>query len=405
MVKYHDILWLDALDRPVYQGMKMASHQVSSSEFVVVLRATAAPFFQRGASMRVKVPQSMGDLILTIQTRHLDRGLEHPIPGDLWIEARGPATSIEHAISTFGNAAATITPLIAYTTNASVGTLELELAFDSTHGRAERDFLQVFVPGERNLISRGRVVDIPCVKAVLASVENHAEKDRLVRAITQYGLSLEHWRLGHEILATAHLYMGVEALTKAVLRSRFGVNQLTDQVIATQLGIDPNRVDPRRLSGEIEAAVRSRIIFQADTDSYRNAKAASDGLEHGFLPFDQIREKARKTRNRTARYLRCAIVELLNLSPELQSRLTDETHLNPLGDWPLTKYPRGKLIAPTDSLASATNEYPIMTWRTNITSLQMNEKGEYEVKWNEKITPQLAENVSFRPTSIEVWAP
>jgi hypothetical protein len=114
--------------------MKMASHQVSSSEFVVVLRATAAPFFQRGASMRVKVPQSMGDLILTIQTRHLDRGLEHPIPGDLWIEARGPATSIEHAISTFGNAAATITPLIAYTTNASVGTVELELAFDSTHG-------------------------------------------------------------------------------------------------------------------------------------------------------------------------------------------------------------------------------------------------------------------------------
>jgi hypothetical protein len=46
-----------------------------------------------------------------------------------------------------------------------------------------------------------------------------------------------------------------------------------------------------------------------------------------------------------------------------------------------------------------------MTWHTNITSLQMNEKGEYEIKWDEKITPQLAEGVSFQPTSLEVWAP
>jgi hypothetical protein len=383
----------------------MSSRQASSSEFVVVLRAASAPFFKRGASMRVRVPLSTGDLILTFQTRHLDRGLEHPIPGDLWIEARGPATSIENAVSTFSNAAATITPVIAYATNASVGKLEPELAFDSTHGRAERDFLQVFVPAERGLISRGRVVDIPCVRAVLAAVENHAERDRIVRAITQYSFSLEHWRLGHEILATAHLYMGVEALTKAVLRSRFNVSQLTDQAIATQLGIDPNGVDPRRISAEIEVAVRSKIIFQADTDSYRNAKAASDGLEHGFMPFDQIREKAKETRDRTAGHLRHAILDLLGLAPELQSRLTDEAHRKPLGDWPLTKYLRGKLIAHTDSLASAKNEHPIMTWRTNITSLQMNEKGEYEIKWDEKITPELAEGVSFQPISLEVWAP
>jgi hypothetical protein len=226
-----------------------------------------------------------------------------------------------------------------------------------------------------------------------------------VRSITQYRHSLEHWRLCDEILATAHLYMGVEALTKAVLRSKFGGNQLTDQAKATQLGIDPDRVEPHRLSAEIEAAVRSKIIFQADTDCYRNAKAASDGLEHGFMPFSQIRERAKETRDRTAGYLRHAILDLLALAPELQSRLTDETHRKPLGDWPLTKYLRGKLIAHTDSLASAKNKYPIMTWRTNIKSLQMNVKGEYEIKCEEKITPQLAEGVSFQRTSLEVWAP
>jgi hypothetical protein len=62
-------------------------------------------------------------------------------------------------------------------------------------------------------------------------------------------------------------------------------------------------------------------------------------------------------------------------------------------------------MAPTDSLASEKNEYPIMTWRTNITSIQMNEKGEYEIKWNENITPQLAEGVAFQATSLQVWTP
>ena len=381
----------------------MSAHQVS--EFIVVLRASSAAFFGRGTSMRVRAPQAAGDLILTFQTRFLDKGLEQPIPGDLWIEARGAATSIENAVSTFGGIAATITPIIAFVTNASVGRLEPELAFDSTPGRAVRDFLQVFIPTEKDLLSQGRVIDIPSVRAVLAAVENHSEKDRITRSITQYSLSLEHWRLGHEILATAHLYMGVEALTKAVLRSKFDINQLSNEAIAPQLGINPNQVEPRRLPVEIEAAVRSRIIFQADTDSYRNARAASDGLEHGFMPFDQIREKAKATRNRTAWYLRHAILDLLALDPKLQSRLTGEAHLKPIGDWPLTKYLRGKLMAPTNSLASEKNEYPVMTWRTNITSLQMNEKGEYEIKWDENLTPQLAEGVAFQATSLEVWTP
>jgi hypothetical protein len=381
----------------------MSAPQASSSEFIVVLRASSAAFFGHQTSMRVRAPQAAGDLILTFQTRFLDKGLEQPLPGDLWIEARGPAASIENAISTFGGIAATITPVIAFIANASVGRLEPELAFDSTRGRTERDFLQVFVPDERNLLSHGRITDIPSVRAVLAAVENRSEKDRITRAITQYSLSLEHWRLGHEILAAAHLYMGIEALTKAVLRVKF--NQLSNEAIALKLGIDPNHVEPRRLPAEIEAAIRSKIIFQADTDSYRNARAASDGLEHGFMPFDQIREKARVTRDRTAWYLRHSILDLLTLDPQLQKRLTDKTHLKPIGDWPLTKYLRGKLMAPTDSLASEKNAYPIMTWRTNITSLQMNEKGEYEIKWNENITPQLAEGVAFQATSLQVWTP
>ena len=356
--------------------------------------------------MTLRVPRAGGDISLTFQSRHLDKGLEEPIPGDLWVEARALAATLEQAVTVSGNAAATVTPIISLATNASVGELDPELAFESTPGLFERQFFQIFVPGERGLISRGRIVNIDHVRALLAAIEGHPERDRLLRATAQYHQSLKYWRLGHEILATAHLYMGVEALTKAVLRSNFGREQMTDEQIAARLGLDPNPRDPcRRLSTEIDAAVRSNLIFQGDADCYRSAKAASDGFEHGYMPFDELRDKAKEVRDRTATYLRQAILQLLPIAPDLRDSITDPSRFQPLGDRPLVKYLRGRLTAKSDNLASDKNEYPIMTWRTKITSAQVNDKGEYLLKFEEKITPQLADGVSFQPASVEVWAP
>jgi len=356
--------------------------------------------------MRIRVPLPEGELVLTFQTRHLEKGFKFPIPGQLWVDAQGPALRIEEAVTAFGNAAASITPIISLATNASVGNLEPEIAFDQTPGLFERQFLQIFVPEERGLLSRGRPVDKDCVRAVIASLEGHKERDRLLRAITQYHLSLKHWRLGHEILATSHLYMGIETLTKAVIRMKFGSDALTEEDIAKQLGIAPTHQDPfRRLSAEIESAVRSKVIFAGDTVCYRSAKTASDSFEHGFMPFDKIREASKGVRDKTAGYLRKAILDLLPIAPELLQRMTQTPFDQPLGDWPAVKYLRGILVSSSDALASPTNEYPIVAWRTNIKSVEMNDKGEYMVQFEEKISPQLAEGASLKPLSVEIWAP
>ena len=77
----------------------------------------------------------------------------------------------------------------------------------------------------------------------------------------------------------------------------------------------------------------------------------------------------------------------------------------PLGNWPVVKYIRGQLLGDSDSLAAKTNEYPIMSWRSTIKSVEFSESGEYVVKFEETLTPRLGNGISFQRKSFEVWQP
>jgi hypothetical protein len=65
---------------------------------------------------------------------------------------------------------------------------------------------------------------------------------------------------------------------------------------------------------ELDSEVRRHILFEGDDQTYSRAKLASDGFEHGFLPFQTIREHALATRDTTARYLRKGILGMLGLT-------------------------------------------------------------------------------------------
>ncbi|MGH9992017.1 MAG: hypothetical protein ACREAZ_05145, partial [Nitrososphaera sp.] len=89
----------------------------------------------------------------------------------LWIDARGPAQSIEEAVSVFGNAAGSITPIIAFSTNAAIANLEPELAYNNTPGLPTRDFLQSMLPDERSLVHVGRTVRIDSTCSLFDAIE------------------------------------------------------------------------------------------------------------------------------------------------------------------------------------------------------------------------------------------
>ena len=386
--------------------MSSACSASGSHEYIVVFRAPSAAWFEPSSLLCVHVPRPAGNVVLTFQTRHVDRGLEHPLPGDLWVDARGPASSLEEAVSVFGNAAGTVVPVIAFSTNAAIGDLEPELAYDNTPGLTTRDFLQSMLPDEPPVIHVRRRVNVGTVTALMKAVEEHEEKDRIGRAISQYSLALRHWRWGHEALATAHLFMGMEALTKAIVRAHPNYAGLSKDDLAARLGIETDRLDPsQRLETEILARVRRTVLFQDDRECHRDAKKASDGFEHGYMPFDQIRDYARRVRDRTAAYLREAILNLVGIEDAHRATLLAPPFDQPLGNWPVVKYVRGHLLGDSDDLASEQNEYPIMSWRSKITSVDIDEAGEYKAKFDEQLTARLGEGISFQAESFEVWRP
>jgi hypothetical protein len=240
----------------------------------------------------------------------------------------------------------------------------------------------------------------------MEAIEANEEKERIIRAISQYSLALRHWRWGHETLATAHLFMGMEALTKAVVRAHPDFAGLKEDDLVARLGIETDKLDPcQRLETEILARVRRKILFRGDDDCHRDAKAASDGFEHGYMPFDDIRHQASSVRDRTAAYLREAILNLVSIEGDHAATLLASPFNQPLGNWPVVKYIRGHLVGDSDDLASEQSEYPIMSWRSRITSMDVNEAGEYMVKSDEQLTARLGEGISFQPKSFEVWGP
>jgi hypothetical protein len=378
----------------------------SVSQYVAVFRGSSALVFPPGTRIKVNSPISLGTVIITFNTRYLYKGLESPLPGDLWIDARGPAESIENAVSVFGGIVGSLATIISFSMNSAIGDLEPELIFNNTPGLKVRDFLQSMLPDERNILHAGRNVNPKATLGLIDAIEAHPEKERINRAITQYSLALRHWRWGHEILATAHLYIGMEALTKAVIRSQLTASGINEEQYACSLGINPDTLGPcDSLSAAIDVIVRKNLLFKGDNECYKDAKAASDGFEHGFMPFDKIRNKARAVRDKTATYLRKAILDLIKIEEVHREILLNTPYKVPLGNWPVVKYMRGQLLGDSDNLAAKGNEYPILSWKSTIKSAKLLSSGEYDFKFEDKLTPKLGEGISFKRKRFEVWKP
>ncbi len=386
--------------------MKDESVSGTISQYVAVFRGSSAVVFLPETQIRVRVPGSLGTVIITFQTRYIDKGLASPIPGDLSIDARGPAESIENAVSVFGGSIESLATVISFSANSAIGGLEPELVFNNTPGVKVRDFLQSVLPDERNIMHAARNVNKEATLGLIDAIEAHPEKDRILRAMTQYSLALRNWRRGHEILATAHLYIGMEALTQAVFRSNINASGFDEEQYARSLGIDPQSLKPcDSLSAVIKVAVRKNLLFEKDNECYQDAKAASDGFEHGFMSFSKIRDKARTVREKTAAYLRKAILNLVTVKEAHRKILFASPYNEPLGYWPVVKYIRGDLLGDSDDLAAKGEEYPIMSCRSTIKSAERLKSGEYDLKFEETFTPRLGEGISFRRKRFEVWRP
>src|SRR6185312_7791783 len=124
-----------------------------------------------------------------------------------------------------------------------------------------------------------------------------------------------------------HLWMSLEALTKAKIRAEIGARKLsTEDELAASLQVEKS---------ELDATIRRRFLLQGDDECYTLAKKASDGFEHGFLGFDRLLDLSQKIRVRMAGYVRSAILELATVETSTKSIILSESFSDPIGPWPL----------------------------------------------------------------------
>jgi hypothetical protein len=379
---------------------------VSVANFIVVLGADSdARFPEGGDTLRVtNFPTRVGRVDMSYLTRHSEEGYESAVPREMWIDVRGEAEAeLPEVVQAYANAGAQLLPLIAVSANAWVGDAEPKIGFDATPRATERRHFTNFVPEEFGTLPRpGRNVDVAATVGLLKAVGGHPEEERLMRAMAQYALALGHWKMGHETLALAHLYMGIEALTPIALRREKNRSGLDDDALAERYGIDERRRGAR--ATKLHALIRRQILFQGDDEAASKARQASDGFEHAFLDFAEVRGLAQAVRDRTARYLRGAIFDFCDLEEATRATLEAPPFDTPLRSF-VTRYMWGTLLGEAEDMAAPDQAYPVLKWRSRLKEFRREPDGMYSVTPEETMTMSFNEALQYRRDRFEIWGP
>lgn len=228
--------------------------------FTVVMRGPAAIVFWENETIRIhKAPTAVGPVDVTYATRWLDQEEQVRIPGELWIEIVGGGEILEDVLVPYANAGLAALPLLALASNASIQEPDIELGFESTPGISQRDYFQSYLRPESGVVHVGRHVNKEATIAVLSAVTSSLHFERLHRAANQYRLALESWKLGRESMSLAHLWMGLETLTKVKIRKDCSMLGLeSEEELARHL-----RVELKQLDSSIR-----RGLLQSDEECY-----------------------------------------------------------------------------------------------------------------------------------------
>lgn len=366
--------------------------------FVVVMREPSAMVFWQNQNLAIELTDTLnGSLQATYATRWLKKDDQALVPGQLWIEIKGTGDSLENVLSAYANAALVPIPLFVLATNAASQDIEIELGYETTPGVSEREYFQSYIPPESNVAHLGRNINIAATVELLNAIKNNTNQERLIRAANQYHLALNTWKLGKESMSLAHLWMALEALTKVVVRNECAKHGCkTEADLANTLGVELKKLD---------ATIRKNLILNGDEECYKKAKEASDGLEHGFLGYDKIRDNAKDVRHQMAQYIRKTIIELAGAPKEVVEILLSAPFNEPMGHLPIAKYLRGHLLGKSENLSMEGNAYPFIKWSHTIKSCLPNDNGKLTYEITENMTPELSEGTLFRPKSLEAWKP
>lgn len=364
--------------------------------FTVVMSSSSAVRTEPDTRIRLAgLPVATGVAEATWFTRHSPEGFETAVP-EMWVEISGVAPTIDEALEVLGEAGRIWTPVLSLVTNAPIDDPEVVLAFDSTPGVTDREYFQIFRPVETGMPRPTRLAPVEWFAAAVGSVLAHSDSVRIHRAIVHHHEALKLWRPGHDLALVNHLWIAVEALTKAILRTE-----------CARLGFEPDalaahwQVDKKQLDGE----VRRRLVFHGNSATYREANEVSNGLEHAFITLPELHARALAVRGVLAGHVRMAILEVLDLGSDAIDALGEPPYRTVKESYPFSRHWRGRLAGKGENLAADDQPYPWVDWSSTIVAFSQNDDGSFALTPREDVTFRLGPGISMSGMSFELWGP
>jgi len=365
-----------------------------ASEWRVILAARGGAFLMPDRIIELnRVPTDAEPADVKLYTRYQDVGLETALPRELLFDVRITASSIDEAFGKAGVVAGGLAIMISFAVNAYVDMPQKWIAFQNQAALSARQYAQNYVVFETEMPHAVRAIKADLLLPYLEAVIGAAEGERLARAITQYNLALNYWSARGRPLTLAHLYMAIEALAPAVeSRLRQAAGYPSKEAHAAARGVD---LTEQNWNGLLLARIRRDEICRGDTTVYNEARKASDGFEHGFMAYEDIRSAAEQHTEVLLGYVRDAIVDLLDLTPDQASELKDKT---PVDISPFVPRIEGELVGRVldqNTLAMPDFPFPFADFSATLDSVQLADE-QYRIEPRSTVTMRFNDGVAFK---------
>jgi hypothetical protein len=192
-----------------------------------------------------------------------------------------------------------------------------------------------------------------------------------------------------------HLYPALEGLAEVaekMERSRLGLTDKEAHARHRAVNVkDPN------WNYVFLGGIRRDLICKGDAATYRTARAASNGLEHGFANMASIRADAQQVTPKVFEYVRGGVLDLLDLDAGVRERLGK---MKLVDVTPMYAVITGVLsgdVGDADRLGFGSDPYPRMDSQVQIDDLTYLPDGRLTVSPSFTYTVRTAEGVAFTP--------
>ncbi len=295
-----------------------------ASVYLGVYRANARFAVPESASYVYGFRNDFGRTYTIAETNYEDYGIGRNVPGELcYFSLILCPDGIERAAVLLYEMTSYVHTACMLSANASADVLR-ETLVTEWPATARRRIYRQFPFDRPSLPQNGRFMDKESTIKLAGAIWGHSDRERIMAAAAHYQEALRHWREGAKPLVILHLYIGVEALSKAMLRWQLTVRNASEAELMEEYGIDGSAADAQEANEQLLRYIRRDFIFQGDGETYDVARRTSNGIEHGYEHFKKIWSVSFDVAVKTARYLRRAIVTLRGIAPNVAAVLNGE---------------------------------------------------------------------------------